>query len=657
MNSKKKKETPGSSTDIIKDRTAEEQLHLLSSALSSLKDAVYITDLEHNIIYANTAIKSTHGYTPEEVVEKKAYDFFERIPGNPPELAALIAREAHNGFWTGEVFNRRKDGSVFPVQLIVNTIYGKDGEIIGYIGISRDITEIYEGRSHLAESEEHLRTLINATPDIICFKDSKGRWLVANDAIIRLFQLERINYRGKKDSELADSSSFYREAFLACEESDEKAWKKGELSRGEEIIPGPDNTEYVFDVIKVPIFHPDGRRKGLVVLGRDISELKRSEERLREKSKLETVGTMSLGIAHDFNNILMGISGYTQLAYFDVSDQAQVKKACSTILRLIRRAKTMIHRLSTFGRREKLQPQPVDLTRIIDEAISLHERELELSNIRVRRIYKGPTLVMADSSQLGQVFVNLIMNAYHAMIPAGEGVLTVQVDDADGVVEARVTDTGIGIPEDEISLIFQAFFTTKKVEHKDGIPSLGLGLWVSRQIMEEHGGSITVESRRGSGTTFILTIPKTLSVPEQEQMTVEHPARLNNLRERNILVIDDEEVLLNVFEKYLTREGMEVATASRGEEALRLCREGRYEFILLDYVMPGLSGMDLLRQVHKLSPKSRVVIISGRHIPEKDMKELETYTSEVLMKPVELKKLGKILNQLVSPSDSGKTNE
>jgi len=106
---------------------------------------------------------------------------------------------------------------------------------------------------------------------------------------------------------------------------------------------------------------------------------------------------------------------------------------------------------------------------------------------------------MADSSQLEQVFVNLIMNAYHAMISAGEGVLTVQVNDTDGVVEARVTDTGIGIPEDEIPLIFQAFFTTKKVEHKDGVPSLGLGLWISRQIMEEHGGSITAESQRGMG--------------------------------------------------------------------------------------------------------------------------------------------------------------
>jgi len=186
---------------------------------------------------------------------------------------------------------------------------------------------------------------------------------------------------------------------------------------------------------------------------------------------------------------------------------------------------------------------------------------------------------------------------------------------------------------------------------------LGLGLWISRQIMEEHGGSITAESQRGSGATFILTIPKALSVPEQEQKAVEHPSRLNNLRERNILVIDDEEVLLNVFERYLTGAGMEVTTTSNGEEALRLCREGRYEFILLDYVMPGLSGINLLRQVHKLSPKSRVVVISGSRIPEKDMKELETYTSKVLMKPVELKELGKTLNQLVSTSDSGKTNE
>jgi PAS domain S-box-containing protein len=753
----------------IENLTAEEQVRLLSCALSSLKSAVYITDLDHNIIYVNQAIEDAQGYRPEEVLGKKAYDFFERVPGNPPDLADLIAREARDGFWIGEIYNRRKDGTVFPVQLIENTIYGKDGEVIGYIGISCDISEKYEARVRLAESEEkyrlltensltgiyiastagkilylnkrleeisgysadellgtdifqllhtddrervkemsarriredavseyficralrkdgsigwfeirssrimyngqpallgnfieiteqkrmndalreseeRLRTLIDATPDIICFKDGDGRWLVANDAIVKNFGLERVNYRGKTDRELAGESSFYHDAFLFWEASNEKAWQSGALSRGEEIIPCRDHPDRIYDVIKVPIFNPDGSRKGLVVLGRDITEHKRSEERLREASKLEAVGIMSLGIAHEFNNILMGISGYAQLAQFDVGDRVLVKKATSTILRLTGRARTMIRRLSTFGRREKLQPKPVDLTRIIDEAIALQERELKLSNIRIRRVYKDPALVMADFSQIEQVFVNLIMNACHAMVPEGKGTLTVQVENVDGKVEARVADTGIGIPEDTIPRIFQPFFTARKEGKRDWVPSLGLGLWVSRQIMEEHGGTISVDSGSGSGTTFILTLPRAIGSVREEIARDDLAIQLDSLKGKEILIIDDEEDLLIIFKKYLTGKGMKVTTARNGREALALCRERRYDIILMDYIMPGLSGLRLARRIRELTPESRIVVITGKRIPEESVQELESHIAGLLHKPLDLKRLGETLS-------------
>ncbi|MBF0525322.1 MAG: PAS domain S-box protein [Deltaproteobacteria bacterium] len=145
--------------------------------------------------------------------------------------------------------------------------------------------EIQARTSELAGSEDRLRTLINAMPDIVCFKDGNGRWLEANDFDLRLFQLDGVDYRGKKDSELAKFSPFYREAFLTCEGSDEQAWNKGDISRGEETIPRPDGQALVFDIIKVPTFDIDSRRKGLIVVGRDITERKRSEEALQESEK------------------------------------------------------------------------------------------------------------------------------------------------------------------------------------------------------------------------------------------------------------------------------------------------------------------------------------------------------------------------------------
>jgi PAS domain S-box-containing protein len=751
----------------IANRTAEEQVRLLSCALSSLKDAVYITDMDHNIIYVNEAINVAQGYRPDEVLGQKAYDLFEGVPGNQPDLADLIAREARDGFWIGEIYNRRKDGTIFPVQLIENTIYGNDGEVIGYIGISRDISEKYEARVRLAESEEkyrlltensltgiyiastdgkilylnkrleeisgysaaellgtdifrlvhpddreriiemsgrrirgdavseyficralrkdgsvgwieirsnriiyegepailgnfveiterkrmydalreseeRLRTLIDSTPDLICFKDGAGRWLVANDAIVKIFNLDEGDYRGKTDRELAEENSFYHDTFLDCEASDERTWQTGDSVREEKIIPVRDYPDRIYDQIKVPIFNPDGSRKGLVVLGRDITEHKQSEERLREASKLEAVGIMSLAIAHEFNNILMGISGYAQLAHFDIGDRALVKKATSTILRLTGRARTMIRRLGTFGRREKLQPKPVDLARIIDEAIALQERELKLSNIRIQRIYKDPALVMADFSQIEQVFVNLIMNACHAMAPAGKGTLTVQVQNIDGRVEARISDTGIGIPEDTIPRVFQPFFTARKEGKRDGVPSLGLGLWVSRQIMEEHGGSISVES--GRGTTFILTIPRATGSVREDPARDDMDIQLEDLRGKEILVIDDEKDLLILFNKYLSGHGMKVSTAQDGKEALALCRKGRYDIILMDYIMPGISGLELVRRIQDITPESRIVVITGKRIPEESKGELESHIAGLLRKPLDLKQLGDMLS-------------
>lgn len=141
----------------------------------------------------------------------------------------------------------------------------------------RDISDSKEAQQALVDREAQLRTLINAMPDIVCFKDGSGRWLEANDFDLDLFQLTGVDYRGKTDSELAEYSEFYREAFLTCEETDEEAWALGTTSRHDEIIPRPDGDDRVFDILKVPTFHEDGSRKGLVVIGRDITERKRAD--------------------------------------------------------------------------------------------------------------------------------------------------------------------------------------------------------------------------------------------------------------------------------------------------------------------------------------------------------------------------------------------
>ena len=191
-----------------------------------------------------------------------------------------------------------ENGEVRHIHDRCKTEYAEDGTPLRSIGTLQDITERALAEQGLQENEQRLRTLINATPDIICFKDGEGRWLTANNADLALFELSDVDYVGKKDSELAEYSDFYRDAFLTCEDSDEFAWQAGGLSRADEVIPTPNDGDKVFDVIKVPLFKEDGTREALVVLGRDITKQVTAQTQLQHHARqLEIVNAITVALS------------------------------------------------------------------------------------------------------------------------------------------------------------------------------------------------------------------------------------------------------------------------------------------------------------------------------------------------------------------------
>ncbi|HCU35325.1 MAG TPA: hypothetical protein DGT21_07620 [Armatimonadetes bacterium] len=176
----------------------------------------------------------------------------------------------------------RADGTRFPIMLSASTLEDDDGRPCGFIGLTKDITEYRRAREQLRESEERLRTLIDAMPDVVCFKDGEGRWLVSNDYNTRLFGLEGVDYVGRHDRELAEIVPELAPVLLGCIESDEAAWEQRAPWRNDEVITHEDGTVQVFDILKVPMYHPDGRRKGIIVVGRDVTERCHAEEALRD---------------------------------------------------------------------------------------------------------------------------------------------------------------------------------------------------------------------------------------------------------------------------------------------------------------------------------------------------------------------------------------
>lgn len=315
-------------TEISRREQAQQALIRVTQAVESTSDAVLTIDITGQAIYHNRAFLELFECTVEELNQGGGLPslFVDSTLGQ--EVFNLI----HQGnSWSSEVLMRGRTHRSFVLPLggdrsTLNTISiwlradavtDENNQRVGSICVLTDITDRKQTEAALRESEEQLRTLINAMPDAICFKDGRGAWLEANQAMLKIFEIDNCNYQGKTDAEIAALNPFYRDAFEECQRSDQEAWKHGIRSHKEEVIPCSDGSQVILDTLKVPLFHSDGSRKGLVVIGRDVTERKQvEEERLRLASIVESsddaiIGKTLDGMILSWNAGAQRIYGYT----------------------------------------------------------------------------------------------------------------------------------------------------------------------------------------------------------------------------------------------------------------------------------------------------------------------------------------------------------
>lgn len=293
--------------------------------LISIGDGVITTDEKGRVEYLNPVAENLTGWNNVDARGMPLNLIFNAINEHTREVVTNPVEECLGSGSVVALANHtilvRRDGSEISIEDSAAPIRSRDGSIIGAVLVFHDVTERREARKALQENEERLRTLINAMPDIVCFKDGSGRWLEANDFDLKLFEIEGVPYRGKTDSDLAEYSHFYKQAFLGCEASDEIAWRHGVPSRANEAIPRPDGSSMVFDVIKVPLFNPDGSRKGLVVVGRDITEMARLQNEKQQLSSILEATPDFVGIsAMDGMRVYLNPAGKRMLGIPDDED-------------------------------------------------------------------------------------------------------------------------------------------------------------------------------------------------------------------------------------------------------------------------------------------------------------------------------------------------
>ncbi len=356
-----------------------------------------------------------------------------------------------------------------------------------------------------------------------------------------------------------------------------------------------------------------------VAVVRDISDRKRLETQLRQSQKMEAIGQLAGGVAHDFNNLLTAISGYCQLAMFNLNSGNPLGSELNEIQKTAKKAASLTHQLLAFSRRQPVAPKVVNLNVIVADMLKMLIRvigehiELETS------LSENLWCVKADPGQLEQVILNLAVNARDAILSGGN--LTISTanvelaDEDDGIeigeqtgrfVTLAVADNGCGMDSETQAHIFEPFFTTKE----DG-RGTGLGLATVYGIVEQNGGQIRVVSEPDKGTTFTIYFP---AVDEKPTESVGPGAAVRHPRaSETILIVEDDQTVRQVMTKLLTREGFMVLEACEGRTALELCRthSGPIHLLITDMVMPGLNGKELALRVGQIRSEARALFISG----------------------------------------------
>jgi PAS domain S-box-containing protein len=391
----------------------------------------------------------------------------------------------------------------------------------------------------LQESDELLRTVINSLHDIICFKDADGRWIEANDAMLRLYKTDR-TIIGKTDDELSKLMPEFENQFNFCVATDKVAWKTRTFSKVEETFTQHEEIK-IYDVVKIPLFNDDGSKKGLVALGHDITEQKKGEA-LRKKSQendqlinelihYEKIRTdFFANLSHEFKTPLNLIFSALQMvellekdrntassSYKLMSYTSIMKQNCFRLLRIVN---NLIDITKIDAGYLQLQLKNENIVSIVEE-ISLSVKDY-IENRGISLIFDTDIeekMMACDSDKIERIILNLLSNAIKFTKPGGK--IEVTLTDADDTIQISIKDTGIGIPKEKQHFIFERFIQIDKSLSRNREGS-GIGLSLVKSLVELHNGNISVNSVYGQGSEFIIVLP--VFVLPQAEVSLDFPS-------------------------------------------------------------------------------------------------------------------------------------
>ena len=606
----------------------------------TLQEGIYIINLNGDILDANPALVRMLGYdSKEELLACRVPDIFH----DRNERKSLKNEVERQPILQGrEITLTRKDGTSLICLNTAAAVRDSAGTVIRYQGALMDVTASRVMERRLHQQQEFARRLIDSFPDLIFVLDNAASYTFVSPRVLEVLGFEPEEIR---ETELGSRThpedrgalrAMYdeilagRETFASVEARVRN--KKGDWRR----------LRFHFS----PLFDEMDKIDGVIISGRDVTDLKRLEEQLIQAEKLAAMGQMLAGVAHELNNPLTAILGVTELLRERSGTDEAMQRQLELTHRQARRAARIVQNLLEFSRPASPQKKPLDVNVLIERTLQLQEHSLRRNQIAVHfQSQPGLPPVLGDGNQLIQVLLNLVTNAEQAIREVRDsGEVYIRMTLRAGRIAVTVQDDGVGIRPEALPRIFDPFYTTKRPGG-----GTGLGLSICMSIIREHGGTLDAKALPGGGSMFTLDLPIVADLgatagggaPLAISGNTPIPSKNNqhDIHGRAVLVIDDEESIRMLLQEGLSAFGLRVDCAGNAEAAAALLAERSYDVLLCDLNLTRpsggkMSGRDVVDQVlAAVRPEKPSIIFMTGDLVEEDSAAAGSGEARILQKP------------------------
>ncbi len=635
----------------------KEQEETYRGIIDSILEAIYIQDENGVFLDVNKGAEKMYGY-PREYFIGKTPEFVSAPGKNDMPSVVEALKKAFKGIpQKFEFWGVRKNGEIFPknVRLYKGKYFGKDV----VIAVAEDITEKKEAERKLRESEEKFRLLVEFSGNIIYWitPDKKLKYMSPTCEKITGYSPEEFY----KNPELLIDIVYPDDLEKIKHHTKRKITQEDKEPIEFRIIRKDGQIRWIRHYCK-PIFDSNGNFLGRRGANSDITDYKNLQEQIINSQKVEILGKITGGIVHDFNNILAAISGYADLSLNLVPKDSTLYKYLLNIKNSVKKGENITSKLLSFSRNQIREKKYFELSNVIAEFYQVLRRLIG-EDIELEFILNFREMIYADPSEIEQVVMNLVINSRDAIRTKdsfiGKKKIKLKTDeieiksDTKDVLNRRVPpgiyalveveDNGVGIKQEEISKIFEPFFSTKNT-------GTGLGLFIVSTIVKENGGFIFVSSEPMVGTKISVVFPKVEAEYAKTKMleTGMEEEKEIFFKGKTVLFVEDEPDVRDFAVQALKAFGLEVLSAGNGVEALKVLEAIDFEVDLLitDVVMPLMSGEELARKVKKERPDLKIIFSSGytNGYVSKD----ENIFDYFLKKPYTIEELKEILKRVFS---------